>query len=41
VSNLGGGVKAQARASLPGHVAEKFDAVVELLHKLGSDTDKA
>lgn len=31
------GAKAKARASLPGHVAEKFDAVVELLHKLGPD----
>jgi hypothetical protein len=41
VTNLGGGAKARARASLPGHVAEKFDAVVELLHKLGPDRDKA
>jgi hypothetical protein len=41
VLNLGGSAKARARASLPGHVAEKFDAVVELLHKLGPDRDKA
>jgi hypothetical protein len=36
----GSGVRAKARASLPGHVAEKFDAVVELLHKLGPDRDR-
>jgi hypothetical protein len=41
VLNLGVGAKARSRASLPGHVAEKFDAVVELLHKLGPDRDKA
>jgi hypothetical protein len=41
--NEGGGcgAKAKARASLPGAVAEKFYAVVELLHKLGPDRDRA